>query len=171
MEYEDWLSNADELREQQESICTNRSKLLRVQCGIPQGSVLGPLLFILYINNKSEASNALKFILFADVTNLFCCGDNLEHFLDAVGNELKKSKSWFDSNKLTLNLNKTKFIIFGSCPANFIKKLVTNDVEIERVSEINFLGVMIDDKLCWKSHKLSDKYQSQFQFYVKLEIS
>lgn len=79
---------------------------MKVECGVPQGSVLGPLLFILYINNICEVSNTLKSILFADNTNLLCCGDNLEQLLDAVADGLMKLKSWFDSNKLMLNLNK-----------------------------------------------------------------
>lgn len=79
---------------------------MKVECGGPQGSVLGPLLFILYINNICEVSNTLKIILFADNTNLLCCGDNLEQLLDAVADGLMKLKSWLDSNKLTLNLNK-----------------------------------------------------------------
>ena len=75
-----------------------KSQLLKVESGIPQGSVLGPLLFILCINNICEVSRTLKTILFADDTNVLCCGDTLEQLLDTVGNELKKLKSWFDSN-------------------------------------------------------------------------
>lgn len=64
-----------------------KSQFLGVKCGVPQGSVLGPLLFILYINNICEVSDILRFTLFADDTNLFCCGDNLEKLLDEVGEE------------------------------------------------------------------------------------
>ena len=73
-----------------------KSHLMKVKCGVPQGSVLGPLLFILYINNVCEVSETLKIILFADDTNLLCSGENLEQLLDTVAGELKKLKSWFD---------------------------------------------------------------------------
>lgn len=81
-------------------------------------------------------SKILKTILFTDDTNLLCCGDNLEPLLDTVEKELKKLKSWFDANKLTLNLSKTKCIIFGNHSNNSNKKLMINDVEI--MSEIKF---------------------------------
>ena len=145
-----WLTSY--LENQYVQIQNFKSQLLKVTCGVPQGSVLGPLLFILYINNTCEVSKTLKTILFADDTNLLCCGDNLEQLLDTVEKELIKLKSWFDANKLTLNLSKTKFIIFGNRSNNSNKKLMINDVEIERVTEIKFLGVIIDNKLCWKPH-------------------
>ena len=97
-------------------------------------------------------SKTLKTILFADYTNFLFCGGNLKQLLDTVEKELKKQESWFDANKLTLNLSKTKFIIFGNHSNSSNKKLMINDVEIKRVSEITFLGVIIDNKLCWKSH-------------------
>ena len=66
--------------------------------------------------------------------------------------ELKKLKCWFDFNKLTLNLSKTKYIVFGNRSINTNKKLTINTMEIERVNEVKFLGVLIDSKLCWKPH-------------------
>ena len=71
--------------------------------------------------------------------------------MDSVEKELKKLKSWFDANKLTLNLGKMKFIIFGNRSNNSNKKLMINDVRIETVTEIKFLGMIIN-KLCWKPH-------------------
>lgn len=64
--------------------------------------------------------------------------------LDTVADEVKKLKSWFDSNKLTLNLSKTKFTVFGNMLNNSQKKLKINNTEIERVKEIQFLGVTTD---------------------------
>ena len=93
-----WLSSYLENRSQYVQINQVKSQLLKVESGIPQGSVLGPLLFILCINNICEVSRTLKTILFADDTNVLCCGDTLEQLLDTVGNELKILKSWFDSN-------------------------------------------------------------------------
>ncbi len=76
-----------------------------MKCGVPQGLVLGPLLFILHNNKICERSKT-----FADDTNLLY--DNLEHFLDTVADELKKSNRQFDWSKLTQNLSETKFVIF-----------------------------------------------------------
>ena len=99
-----------------------------------------------------KVSRLLKAVVFADDTNLLCCGDDLEQLLDTVGIEMKKLQSWFDTNKLTLNLSKTKYIIFGNRPTNTDKNLTINNIEIERVNEIKFLGVIIDNKLSWKPH-------------------
>ncbi|KAL3974187.1 hypothetical protein ACER0C_002548 [Sarotherodon galilaeus] len=114
--------------------------------------VLGPLLFILYINEICAISKSLKIILFADDTNLLCCGSNLEQLLNELENELNNLKTWFDHNKLTLNLSKTKFIIFGNRTYSTNRKLTINNTELDRVSEIKFLGVIIHHKLSWIPH-------------------
>lgn len=92
----------------------------------------------------------MKTISFADYTNLFCCRDNLEEFLDAAGSELNQFRSPFDLHKLALNLNKATCIIFGN------RKLLINDAETKWVSEIKFLGVMIDERL-WNNCREDSK--------------
>ncbi len=87
-----------------------------------------------------------------DDTNLFCFSKNLEHLLNTVVTELTKIKRWFDVNKLSLNISKTKFIIFGNRPINQRVQIIIDNVEVERVFENKFLGVVIDHKLCWKPH-------------------
>ena len=94
----------------------------------------------------------LNYVLFADDTTLYSSGGNLGQLLSAAEGELKKIKTWFDINKLSLNVKKTKFIIFGTREIKQQATLKINDMEIERVKENTFLGVIIDDKLCWKSH-------------------
>lgn len=79
------------------------------------------LKLILYINYICYVSNQLKYVAFADDTNLFCSGKNLEMHLDTEEKELHLSKHWFSVNKLSLNVNKTKHIIFGNCKVNNIK--------------------------------------------------
>lgn len=93
-----------------------------------------------------------KINLFADNTNLLCCGDNLEQLLDAVADGLMKLKSCFDSNKLTLNLNKIHSIWKSVKKKNLQKTLLINYIEIERVNETTPLAVIIDSKVSWKSH-------------------
>ncbi len=114
--------------------------------------MLGPKLFISYINDICNVSKLLKCVLFADDTTLYCSGKNLEQLLTTAENELNILKNWFDINKLLLNLNKTKFILFGTRHIKSQVKIKVNCIEIERVYDNKFLGVIIDDKLCWKPH-------------------
>ena len=89
------------------------SSCLDIACGVPQGSVLGPKWFILCINDICRVSNVLRLVLFADDTNIFCSGENLEQLVENMENEMDKLKTWFDKNKLSLNFSKTKLMLFG----------------------------------------------------------
>lgn len=80
---------------------------LGIACGVPQGSVLGPKLFNVYINDIFNVSQALKLILFADDTNIFYSSDNYNELVTVVNMELKAIKKWMDLNKLSLNIGKT----------------------------------------------------------------
>ena len=84
----------------------------KIVCGVPQGSILGPLLFLIYINDIHKSSNLLSFILFADDTNIFYSHSNIKTLIDIVNTELYKVSSWLKANKLSLNVRKTQFILF-----------------------------------------------------------
>lgn len=94
----------------------------------------------------------IKFILFADDTNLLCSGEDLGKLLNEINQEMYKLKKWFDANKLSLNLKKTKFMLFGNRKSNLPVEITINNTIIERVQQNMFLGVVIDEKLCWKPH-------------------
>ena len=94
----------------------------------------------------------LKCVLFADDTSLHSSGRDLGQLLQSVESELEILKKWFDVNKLSLNLTKTKYIIFSNRKFNTPVKLSINKVEIERVYEHTFLGLIIDNRLSWKPH-------------------
>ena len=128
------------------------SSCLDIDCGVPQGSVLGPKLFILYINDICNISKILKLVLFADDTNIFCSGGNLQELLRMITTEMCKIKNWFDRNKLSLNLSKTKLMLFGYHKINTHALIQVDGVDIERVHENKFLGVILDEKITWKSH-------------------
>merc|ERR1712168_546165 len=83
-----------------------------VTCGVPQGSVLGPLLFLLYINDLPNISNKLQFFLFADDTNIYYESDDLKSMEKTINAELKKLSLWLNLNRLALNISKTNFVIF-----------------------------------------------------------
>ena len=81
--------------------------------GVPQGSVLGPLLFLIYINDIQMISNKLKFYLFADDTNLLYADKNLKSLENTINKELRNLSSWLRANKLTLNIKKSHFVLFS----------------------------------------------------------
>ena len=83
-----------------------------VTCGLPERSVLGELLFLVYVNDLPNASRLLDPIMFAHHTNLFCNHKGIKHFFTVVNNELVNIKDWFTANKLSLNVEKTKCSFF-----------------------------------------------------------
>ena len=121
-------------------------------CGVPQGSILGPKLFILYINDICNASTSLKFILFADDTNVFYSGVDIQTICECISHELDKLHVWLSVNKLSLNVDKTNFILFGNRKIIDNVCISMNNSIITRVCATKFLGVIIDEKLTWKDH-------------------
>ena len=97
-----------------------------IECGVPQGSILGPLLFIVYINDIQNCSNVLQFILFADDTNIIASDKNWIHLENKLNTELSKLTAWFNSNKLPLNVK--RLIIW--CSGQKKKQLNHNDLNI-----------------------------------------
>ena len=147
----DWLKSYLHKRQQYVDINNVKSDICQLTHGVPQGSVLGPKLFIIYINDLCTALTSLKPVLFADDTSLYSSGKDLDHLMSTVKMELESLKKWFDANKLSLNLGKTKYMIFSNKKIDKEVKLTINDMEIERVNEIKFLGIIIDCKLNWKA--------------------
>ena len=84
----------------------------KITCGVPQGSILAPLLFLLYINDKASVTNILSSILFADDTTLFYSSKNLQELTAIVTNELGNIMQWLNASKLSLNIDKTNFMLF-----------------------------------------------------------
>ncbi len=150
----DWFRSYLFNRKQCVSLNGVMSDYKSITYGVPQGSILGPLLFILYINDIVNCSEHFIFILFADDTNLFFSCKNILHLSNTVNLELDNLSAWFRSNKLSLNIKKTSYILFGSKHFNAFEPLnVSIDGQLlERVECTKFLGVFIDEKLNWKKH-------------------
>ena len=128
------------------------SVIKNVNIGVPQGSTLGPLFFLLFINDMKNCSKLLKFIQFADDTTLLFSSSNINHLnniLKVEGNEVIK---WLNVNKLIINLTKTNCMLFSNKRDEPKISIKLNEIEIEAVQETTFLGVIIDHKLTWKPH-------------------
>ena len=147
-----WITSYLDKRSQYVYYNDVKSDTPDISCGVPQGSILGSKLFILYINDMVNVSKLFKFIIFADDTNLFCSNRDIVNLRIMVCHELSKLETWFALNKLSLNDSKTNYIIFSHFKINHDIQLFIVINVINRVSETKFLAVIIDDNLNCHSH-------------------
>ena len=121
--------------------------------GVPQGSILGPMLFLIYVNDLPCASNLLEPIIFADDTTLSISDHNPSVLVSNLNSELMKVQSWCNSNRLTINAAKTEMMMFTNRNVDLSQLNVTLDSELlEFKSSCTLLGVKIDDNLSYKNH-------------------
>lgn len=163
-------------RKQYVEIDNLKSNYLPLSTGVPQGSILGPLFFLIYVNDLAKASKLFSFVVYADDTTLSA---TIRTFLDSevpyeikVNKELDKIAMWIELNKLSLNISKTKFMVFHNKQKKVnLPKLSISGIEIEPVDEFNFLGITIDKNVSWKSHidKITKKISKVIGIMNKLK--
>ena len=147
-----------------ESYLTNRQQIVKIDkyqsathmitFGVPQGSILGPLLFLIYTNNISELSLHGELTLYADDTSIFYFGHSLQDISKHAQQYLNTLNRWFQSNLLTINIQKTHYIIFKAKNKK-IKKftpLSINNIEIKKTNTEKYLGLTLDSVLTWTVH-------------------
>ena len=129
-------------------------------CGVPQGSVLRPLLFLVYINDIQNSSDLLDLFLFADDTTLLYSQKSLQTLEKVVNSELKKVCEWLTVNKLSLNIQKSNYVIFRPPQKKIDREIAINVYDnntgqylsLDRKNYVKFLGVLIDSNLKWSHH-------------------
>ena len=125
------------------------SSSLDITCGVPQGSILGPLLFLVYINDLCNVPRVLGLILFADDTHIFYSHTDASYLMEVVNLELKNITCWFYADKLSINVKKSNFIIFRPRQNRQTLDLAFNirNYSIDHVKEATFLGIILDEHL------------------------
>ena len=141
----EWFGSYSKDRVQTVKVNGKVSKELITKCGVPQGSVLGPLLFILYINDLEEYLVDSRIGLYADDTALYCSGKSIVNIMLTLQDEMGIVGHWLRANRLSLNIKKTKFIILGH-------RIELFGEQIERENELKYLWVILDHHLSFNQH-------------------
>ena len=152
-----WFSSYLTNRKQYCKVNGVSSKMKDIKCGVPQGSCLGPLLFLIYINDLPFSLKKAKVTMYADDTSFSYSPRSMEDINQTLNNELGHLKQWLQGNKLSLNVLRTQALVVGSKPK--IKKITDNFVDppqfligesqVENVDQTKYLGVIIDKNLSW----------------------
>ncbi len=129
-----------------------KSSVRKITTGVPQGSVLGPMLFLIYINDVVQTFDHADTILFADDMTLYFTGHTNDTLFHSANADLNKLNEWCLSNRLTINSDKTYFMLFSNKNDNNLPELIIRNSQIARTSKLKFLGVTYDENLTFKFH-------------------
>ena len=147
--FESYLSN----RKQYVTYNDHSSNMKYVKCGVPQGSILGPVLFLIYINDLADVCKNVFSIFFADDSNIFKNGKDLLTLQGTINTELREISMWLNANKLFMNISKTQYMVFsGRKMEDHLVNLQIDGQPLTRVFKSKFLGIIIDEKLTFKDH-------------------
>lgn len=149
-----WLQNYLFNRRQYVTFNNSKSKLEYNTMGVPQGSILGPLLFLIYINDLPTVSNNYKIIMYADDCSMFLSGNSCDDLASKANEDLLNILNWLRANKLTLNINKSKYMVFHTMnqKPNATISISIENKRLEEVKSFKFLGYILDPQLKWNLH-------------------
>ena len=149
-----WLKSYLSNRKQFVNLNGENSKNENISCGVPQGSILGPLLFTIYINDMHRVVTSSIIHHFADDTNILFSSKYPKEITKILNNELKLLFQWLCANRLSLNVAKTEFIVFRPPKRSLNQRIVLklNGTKIFESPKIKYLGVILDSRLCWNHH-------------------
>ena len=149
-----WFSSY--LSNRYQTVSTNNvtSSRQKITCGVPQGSILGPLLFLIHINDMHLSVTSSTLYHFADDTNLLCSGMTLKKLKKVMNKDLSLLYEWLCANRLSVNENKTEFIIFRPRRHKNTERITLkfNRTQLFETVKIKYLGLILDNKLSWKPH-------------------
>ena len=155
-----WLQNYLTNRQQYVQLENSKSSLKPIKCGVPQGSILGPLLYLIYVNDIENSCDS-NILSFADDTTIYSSHSDINSLFEMGNAEINNLYTWFCTNKLSLNAGKTKYIIIKPrqrhCDISG-RNISINNVSLTRIgnncpeTSTKFLGILIDENLSWKQH-------------------
>ena len=169
-----WFTSYLTDRKQYCQINGHKSRLKNVLCGIPQGSCLGPLLFVLYVNDFEQCLEKYTANMYADDTSVTCSAEDLVELSNDLKTELDNIAEWLRQNKLSLNIDKTEYMVVGhKRQTNSIAEPIDikiNEEPIKRVQKVKYLGTMVDENLTWNEQykKLKNKIKIALSSLQKL---
>lgn len=150
----EWIKSYLSNRSQYVSYGGQKSATKPTMCGVPQGSILGPLLFIIYTNDLPNCLNSAKSVIFADDTTVYQSSKDIKELYINMNRELDSLSDWFRANKLSLNVSKSNFMLFtnkkNSTGNNNLIKI--GGITIEQTTTVKFLGMYMDENLKWYEH-------------------
>ena len=153
----EWFQSYLTGRSQYVAVNGHVSNFLPITCGVPQGSVLGSLLSLIYVDDLPNITKVLQFYLFADDTSIYAVyvdSDDLITLQKTLNKELRKVKKWLDVNRLALNISKTNYVIFHS-PSKVISQFIRIKLgsnPLNHVEYIKYLAILVDSALSWRPH-------------------
>ena len=147
-----WFKNYLSNRHQTTIVSGETSSIGNISLGVPQGSVLGPILFLIYINDISNIFLNSKTILFADDMTLYLIGHSPENLISIANQELKLLSQWCISNRLTINTNKTYYMLFTNKKHQTLPPLIIHNETMTRTDRHKFLGITYDETMTFKQH-------------------
>jgi len=150
----DWLTHYLSNRKQFVSYNGIKSNIGHITIGVPQGSILGPLLFLSYVNDLHNITNKVSCIQFADDTTIYATGPSLTDIVSIIQSEIILISQWLKNNRLSLNVAKTNYMIMTNKKAYDMSniQIKIDDIPVECVTETKFLGVVLDNQMTFQSH-------------------